>query len=83
MLDLEVHDFLLKLKPSERARLRRRFAELLESPDRWAEYEELHHSGRTLEVTICGKFAIKFWDDFADRYVKILEVVPSDRTSWD
>lgn len=79
LLDLEVYDFLTTLKPAERRRLRARFAEILESPSRWAEFEEKDASGRLLGINICGKFAVKFWDDFADRHVKILRIKSADR----
>ena len=79
LLDLEVYDFLATLKPSERRQLRKRFAELLESPASWQEFVDRDASGRTLGVTVCGRFAITFWDDFADRQVKILRIVLADR----
>ena len=79
LLDLEVYDFLATLKPSERRQLRKRFAELLESPARWQEFVDRDVGGRTPGVTICGRFAITFWDDFADRHVKILRIVLADR----
>lgn len=79
LLDLDVYDFLATLRPSERRQLRKRFDELLESPRRWHEFAEKDATGRTLGVTICGRFAITFWDDFADRHVKVLRVVLADR----
>jgi hypothetical protein len=27
-----------------------------------------------VDVHVFGKFAVKFWDDFADRHVKILDL---------
>ena len=30
--------------------------------------------GRPLDVHIAGRFAISYWDDFADRHVKIMDV---------
>jgi hypothetical protein len=37
-------------------------------------------SRRELGVHVFGKFAIKFWDDFADRHVKILDLHLADRS---
>jgi hypothetical protein len=34
--------------------------------------------GGMSRVHVFGRFAIKFWDDFADRQVKILDVHPAD-----
>lgn len=79
LLDLEVYDFLAALKRAERALLRKRFDEMLASPSQWAEFAERDATGRRLGVTICGRFAITFWDDFADRHIKILRIVLADR----
>ena len=79
LLDLDVYDFVATLKPAERRQLRKRFGELLESPTRWEEFVDRDALGRRVGVTICGHFAITFWDDFADRQVKILRIVPADR----
>ncbi|MEI9895579.1 MAG: hypothetical protein WDN28_17240 [Chthoniobacter sp.] len=35
--------------------------------------------GRRVDIHVTGKYAIKFWDDFADRQVKILDLHPADR----
>jgi hypothetical protein len=79
LLDLEVYDFLATLKSSERRQLRKRFAELLEAPARWEEFVDHDANGRLLGVTVCGRFAITFWDDVPDRHVKILRIVLADR----
>ena len=79
LLDLEVYDFLAALKSSERRQLRKRFADMLESPARWEEFVDRDANGRLLGVTVCGRFAITFWDDAADRHVKILRIVLADR----
>ena len=49
------------------------------SPDRYSDYPERDSVGRDVAVHVFGRFAIKFWDDFADRQVKILDVHPADR----
>jgi hypothetical protein len=42
-------------------------------------YEERESSGRPLHVSIVGDYAITYWEDFADRQVKVLEIARADR----
>lgn len=64
---------------ADRRRLMKRFLEIAASPGQFAEYEERDESGRRLDVNVCGDYAIAYWDDFADRHLKILEVAPAGR----
>jgi hypothetical protein len=43
-------------------------------PTGFSDFSESDASGRRVDVHVFGRFAIKFWDDFADRHVKILDV---------
>ena len=79
LLDLEVYDLLATLPKAERGMLRRRFGESREAPEQWRQFEESDPTGGPIGVTICGRFAVRFWDDFADRHLKILAIVPADR----
>jgi hypothetical protein len=78
LIDIEVFDFLRTLRPKEQADLLKRFREIAALPSRFSDFVERDSAGRRVEVHICGKFAIKFWDDFADRHVKILDVHLAD-----
>ena len=79
LIDIEVLEFLRTLRAGEQRNLLRRFREIGASPDRHAYYPERDAVGREVAVYVFGRFAIKFWDDFADRQVKILDVHPADR----
>jgi hypothetical protein len=79
LIDLEVYDFLASRSARERGQLRTRFGQLAESPAHWMEVSEHDATGRLLWITVCGRFAITFWEDFADRHVKILRVALADR----
>ena len=79
LIDIEVLEFLRMLRSSEQGDLLRRFRAIGTSPDRYADYLERDAVGRDVAVHVFGRFAIKFWDDFADRQVKILDVHPADR----
>ncbi len=79
LLDLEVYDFLAALTAKERGQLRRRFQELQEAPGAWQEIETRDSNGRLLWMSICGRFAITFWEDFPDRQIKVLRITLADR----
>ena len=71
---VDVLDFLRTLKAVEQRSLLRRFQEIAASPSQFSDYVEYDSRGRRAEVHVFGRFAIKFWDDFADRHVKILDL---------
>jgi hypothetical protein len=60
--------------------LLRRFREIAEFPSKFLDFVEYDSSGRRLGVHVFGRFAIKFWDDFADRHVKIRDLHFADRS---
>ena len=79
LLDVEVVDFMETLPRLEQLLLRRRFAQIQSSPGHFADYQESAPDGRSLAVHIHGGFAISYWDDFADRHVKIFSIRRADR----
>ncbi|MCB1233590.1 MAG: hypothetical protein KDM91_00800 [Verrucomicrobiae bacterium] len=78
-MDFEVVKWMAQLPRRERKTLHDRFLEIREFPGNFADFHEFDATGRRVEVHICGKFAIRFWDDFADRHLKILDVTLADR----
>jgi hypothetical protein len=76
---VDVLDFLRTLSSREQRDLLKRFREIAEFPSRFADFAERDSSGRRVDVHVFGKFAVKFWDDFADRHVKILDLHLADR----
>ncbi|GDY18939.1 hypothetical protein LBMAG56_02840 [Verrucomicrobiota bacterium] len=58
--------------------LLKRFREIAAFPSRYSDYVEHDTSGRRVDTHVCGRFAIKYWDDAADRHVKILDVHLAD-----
>jgi hypothetical protein len=79
LLDIEVLEYLRTLRSAEQRDLARRFKAIGAAPDKFTDYLESDASGRDVSVHVFGRFAIKFWDDFADRHVKILDVHEADR----
>jgi len=56
----------------------RRLREIADSPDSFEDFVEADDSGRELTGHLFGGFAIVFWDDFADRHLKVLEITSAD-----
>jgi hypothetical protein len=79
LIAVEVLDFLRTLRAREQQQLLRRFREIALFPSNFADFVEHDAAGRHLGVHVFGKFAIKFWDDLADRHVKILDLHFADR----
>lgn len=78
LIAVVVFEFLRTLAPREQAALLKRFREIAVFPSRFADYAERDSASRRIDVHICGRMAIKYWDDFADRHVKVLDVHPAD-----
>lgn len=74
LIDIEVFEFLRTLKRREQESLLKHFREIAAFPARFSDFVEYDTVGRRVDVHVFGKFAIKFWDDFADRQVKILDL---------
>jgi hypothetical protein len=80
LVAIEVLDFLRTLKPREQRDLLKCFRDIAAFPSKFSDFIEHDSSGRRVDVHVFGKFAIKFWDDFADRQVKILDLHFADRS---
>jgi hypothetical protein len=78
LLDSEVVDYLDRLIVSERSRIWMRLLEIAGTPDRFIDYHERDARGRDLAVHVSHGHAILYWDDFADRHVKIMEITNAD-----
>jgi hypothetical protein len=80
LIAIEVFDFLRTLPRRDQQSLMKRFREIAEFPSNFVDFPENDSTGRRLGVHVFGKFAIKFWDDPADRHVKILDLHLADRS---
>jgi hypothetical protein len=80
LIDYDVIEFLEALPRRERLLLRNRFVAIRTQPREHSDYSEPDDTGRPIDIHICGRFAIKYWEDHADRHIKILEVHPADQT---
>jgi hypothetical protein len=78
LIAVEVFDFLRTLPRRDQENLLKRFKEIGINPNHFSDYVEYDASRRRVDVHISGKFAVKFWNDFADRHVKILDLHLAD-----
>ena len=79
LIDSEVLEVLDGISPALRNRLRRRMRDIRDAPERFSEYVEKDAAGRELDGHICEGYSILYWDDHADRHLKILEIRRADR----
>jgi hypothetical protein len=79
-LDSEVVTFLEQLPMATRRSIWRRLHQSAEAPDRNDDFPERDARGRDLSVHVFGDYAILFWDDFADRHLKVLEITIADES---
>lgn len=78
LIDIEALEFLRTLRPKEQVQLLDYLREIAAFPSKFSDFIERDSAGRRVAVHLFGKFAIKFWNDFADRHVKILDVHLAD-----
>ena len=67
------------LKKSEQKKLRNRFIEIQSFPGQYSDFKEEDSNGRLVDIHVFGKYAIKFWEDSADKHLKILDVHFADK----
>ncbi len=79
LIAADVFDFLSSHRRAVRQRLRDRFDEICDAPEQCSDYQQQDSNGRQLDVNICGRFAIAYWIDHADKHLKILEIWPADK----
>ena len=73
LIDYEVIEFMERLSRKDQRLLRNRFVAIRDYPRRFSDYTQPDSTGRAVDIHICGKYAIKFWEDHSDQHVKILD----------
>ena len=81
LIDSSVLEFIGRLRKRDREFLRARVEAIRDFPGPHADYRTRDDTGRELDGHIAGRFAIVFWDDFADRHGKILGVTWADEVT--
>jgi hypothetical protein len=79
LIDYEVLQYVSSLKRPHQQALHHKFRSIQADPSGNSDYLERDPTGRPLHVSICAGLAITYWEDFADRHIKILEVKEADR----
>jgi hypothetical protein len=79
LIDYEVIEFLETISRQDQRRVRDCLVAIRDNPQPFSDYTEPDHTSRQVDIHICGKYAIKFWQDHADRHIKILNVHLADR----
>ena len=79
LIDFRVLEFLGQLRKRDREFLMQRFEAIRDSPGQYIDFRHRDETGRDLDGHIADRFAIEFWDDFADRHVKIMGVTWADK----
>lgn len=80
LIDYEVIEFMETLPRRDQRLLRNRLVAIQSFPSDHADYTESDSTGRSVGINICGKYAIKFWEDHADRHLKILDMHFADQS---
>jgi hypothetical protein len=79
LVDYEAIEFLETLPGREQRLLRNRIVAIRDNPGKFSDCSESDSTGRRVEIHICGKYAIKYWQDHADQHIKILHLHFADR----
>ena len=79
LISIEVVEFLERLPSKTRKALRNAIAAIGGDPLAMADASDFDDTGRQLQISIIGDFALTYWIDDADRHVKILDVHAADR----
>jgi hypothetical protein len=79
LVDWDVIEKVSRLPLPQRRALKDAFVRIGRFPDRMSDYMEPNDRSIALSIHLSHGFAIKYWTDFADRHVKILEIVSADQ----
>ena len=78
LISLEAIEYLETLPKNVRQRLRSRFVAMLAEPAMFSDYVHHEPDSRRLNVHVFGPYAVYYWDDFADRDLKIIRIEKAD-----
>lgn len=81
LLAWQVIEFIETLPRAERQRIRCRLLEITAAPSQFSDFTEEDSAGRPHDVHLFGRYTIRYWDDFVDRDLKIVDIAQTDRLS--
>ena len=79
LIAVEVIEVLDRLPKRTRRRLLDQFYKIRSFPGNYSDYQEYDAVGRRVEICIVTGWAVHYWNDFADRQVKVLALRPADK----
>ena len=79
LIDYDVIQFVRGLGRKEQAAVWKRMAQIRDFPFNSSDYAETGPLGRQIHINVSAKYALKYWIDGADRQIKVLDILPSDR----
>ena len=81
LIAYEAIEFVERLSRRDQLSIRQRLIQIRDFPNNHSDYFEHDNRGRVVDISICGRFAIKYWIDHADVQIKVLDVHYADRRS--
>jgi mRNA-degrading endonuclease RelE of RelBE toxin-antitoxin system len=79
LIDIEVVEFLERLPSRTRQALRNAIKAIGSDPFGCSDAVDFDGSGRRMQISIVGDYALMYWVDEADGHVKILDIHAADR----
>jgi mRNA-degrading endonuclease RelE of RelBE toxin-antitoxin system len=79
LISMDVVEFIERLPAKRRKALRVAIAAIGEDPMGRSDALDHDETGRVLNISISGDFALMYWIDDADRHIKILDIHAADR----
>lgn len=79
LISLEVVEFVERLPRRVRLGIRAGIVEINDDPLGVSDAVNYDSTGRVIHVYVVGEYALLYWVDDADRYIKILDIHSADR----
>ena len=73
-LDLGVVEQLQRMRLADKRKIFGALERIKQRPSDSSHHSSRDEEGRLVHVHFAGRFAIKYWEDFADRHLKILDI---------
>ncbi len=79
LISLDVLEFTERLPRNTRVGLRNTISKIGGDPTGMSDATGYDSTGRIVQITVVGDYALTYWIDDADRHVKILDIHSADR----
>lgn len=79
LISLDVVEFIERLPRKTRLGLRAGIQEIAGDPIGLSDATDQDSTGRLVQITVIGDYALIYWIDDADRHIRILDIHSADR----